>query len=58
MIETAEYTLEKRSVNNKDLFDEINNFIVEGITTGGIIWSSEIHRQSLVDILYDFISDI
>jgi hypothetical protein len=52
-VQSTEYKLEKRSVNNKALFNEIHKFIDDGIVTGGILWSNDIHRQSFVDVVCD-----
>ena len=54
----TEVKLEKYSVNNKTLFDEINSFVEEGITSGEVMWSSEIHRISFVEIIENLLDDI
>lgn len=56
--QTAEYKLVKKSVNNKAIFNEIHKFIDEGITTGGVLWSNDIHRQSFVEIVADCLEEI
>ncbi len=55
---TAEYKLEKKSVNSKLIFNEIHKFIDEGITTGGVLWGNDIHRQSFVDIVQDCLEEV
>ena len=52
------YTLEKFSVNNKTLFEEIHKFVEEGITSGEVMWSSEIHRISFVEIIENLLDDL
>jgi hypothetical protein len=55
MNKTADYKLEKRSVNNKTLFTEIHSFIEDGILNGGVLWGNEIHRQSYAEIVGEFL---
>jgi hypothetical protein len=55
---TAEYKLEKKSVNNKAIFNEVNTFIDEGILTGGVLWGNDIHRESFVEIVGDFLDQL
>ena len=55
---TAEYKLEKRSVNNKLIFTEIHKFIEEGILTGQVVWKNDLHRQSFVDVVGDLLEQV
>ena len=58
LLQTAEYKLEKRSVNNKLIFTEIHKFMEEGITTNGILWGNDIHRESFVDVVSDCLEEV
>lgn len=55
---TAEYKLEKKSVNNKIIFTEIHKFIDEGIVTGQVLWSNDLHRLSFVEVISDFMEQV
>lgn len=52
--QTATYKVEKKSVNNKAIFNELHKFLDEGIITGQVLWSNEIHRGAFVDIVGDY----
>lgn len=54
----AEYKLEKRSVNNKYIFEEIHKFIEEGILSGEVLWESETHRISFVEIVENVLDEL
>ena len=54
----AEYKLEKRSVNNKYIFEEIHKFIEEGILSGEVLWESETHRISFVEIIENVLDEL
>lgn len=58
MDKSAEYKLVKKAVNNKALFNSIHQFVDEGIIAGGILWSNDIHRQSFIDVIGDFLDDL
>jgi len=49
------FKLTTKSVNSKVLFKEINEFIEDGIQTAGVLWSSETHRESFVDIVEEYL---
>lgn len=53
----ANYKLTKKSVNSKRLFNEIHEFIEDGIVSGGIMWSGESHRESFVSIIEEFLEE-
>lgn len=55
MTQTAEYTLEKKSVNNKTLFNEIHAFTEEGIVGADIAWANDVHRESFVAVMEDML---
>ena len=54
---TTEFKLIKKSVNSKDLFNNISEFVEDGIITGGILWGNEIHRSSFVDVIGDLLEE-
>jgi|SRR5271157_5572243 len=58
MDKTADYKLEKKSVNNKTVFTDIHKFVDEGIIAGGVLWGNEIHRTSFVEIVGEFLDAI
>jgi len=55
MFRTADSKLTKKSVNSKRLFNEIHNFIEEGITFSGLMWSNESHRRAFLEIIEEFL---
>lgn len=55
---TAEFKVEKRSVNSKMLCDEITKDVEELITTAGVLWSSDVHRDSFVDTIGDYLEQL
>lgn len=56
--QTAEYKLEKKSINNKLIFSEIHKFIEDGILTGQVLWSNDLHRQSFVEVVSDCLEQV
>lgn len=52
---TAEFKVEKRSVNSKTLCDEIQKDVEELITSAGVIWSSDVHRDGFVETIDDYL---
>jgi len=48
----------QRSVNNKRLYNEINDTVLDAIQTFGVKWTSESHRSSFVDIIEDYLLDL
>ena len=47
-----------KSINSKGLYEEIYGFLKEGIDEFGVIWDSEAHRESYVEVVNDFLTDI
>lgn len=47
--QTAEFKLEKRSVNSKILCEEIQRNVEELITSAGVIWGSDAHRDGFIE---------
>ena len=54
----SDVKVKARGVNNKSLFNEINDTIYESIATLGVKWSSESHRESFVEIIEDYLTDL
>lgn len=52
---TAEFKVERRSVNNKSLCDLITKDVEELIIGAGVIWSSEVHREGFVETINDYL---
>lgn len=46
-----------KSSNSKTLLHQITFLIEEGIDDMGIIWSSDTHRESFVDLVDDWLAD-
>lgn len=55
---TAEFKVEKRSVNNKSLCDKIQKDVEELITSAGVLWSSDSHRDGFVETIDDYLGQI
>ncbi len=51
---TAEFKVEKRSVNSKSLCEFIQKDVEELITNAGIVWSSDIHRAGFTETVGDY----
>ena len=47
-----------KSVNNKNLYNQIHKTIFEAITTLGVRWTSESHRLSFVEVIEEFLFDL
>lgn len=52
---TAEFKVEKRSVNNKSLCEELQKDIESLITDAGVLWSSDVHRDGFVETIQDYL---
>lgn len=50
-------SIKKRHVNSKSLFNEINEFIETGLLTQGISWDVLIHRDSLIEVITDWMDE-
>lgn len=51
---TAEFKVEKRSVNSKTLCEHIQKDIEELITSAGVMWGSDVHRDGFVETIGDY----
>lgn len=58
LTESASFTLDKKSINNNVLFEEIHSYIADAISDIGILWSSEAHREAFVDIITDLMIEL
>ena len=54
----AQVQVVTKSINSKSLYEEIYGFLKEGIDEFGVIWDSEAHRESYVEVVNDFLTDI
>lgn len=52
----AKYKLTQKNVNSKFIFKPVNEFIVDGIETAGIMWKGESHRQSFVEVIAEYLN--
>lgn len=55
---TAEFKVEKRSVNSKSLCDQIQKDVEELITSAGVIWSSDVHRDGFIETIGDYLEQV
>lgn len=55
---TAEFKVEKRSVNSKSLCEQIQKDIEELIGSAGVLWSSDSHRLGFVETINDVLQQI
>ena len=51
--QTAEFKVEKRSVNSKVLCEEIQMNVEQLITSAGVIWGSDAHRDGFIETCND-----
>lgn len=49
--------IKTRSVNSKSLFNDINDFIKDGITDIGVRWGSDIHRNTFIEVIEDWLKE-
>ena len=49
------WKIKKRAVNSKALFDEVNEIVEEGFGDVDLIWSSDIHRDSFIDLIDEWL---
>ncbi len=47
-----------KNVNSKTLYNLINDYVSEGINAGEIRWKDEIHRDSFVEVIEEFLREI
>lgn len=52
---TAEFKVERRSVNSKSLCDTITKEVENLITGAGVMWGSDTHRAGFVDTVQDYL---
>jgi hypothetical protein len=52
------WTLTKRAVNSKPLFEEIHDFIVTGMDDTGVNWASEVQRTAYIEMLDEFLAEV
>ncbi len=55
---TAEFKVEKRSVNNKSLCEEVQKNVEELMTNAGVLWGSDIHREGFVETIGDYMEQL
>lgn len=55
---TAEFKVEKRSVNNKSLCSEIQKNVEDLMLQAGVLWGSEIHREGFVETIGDYMEQL
>ena len=53
---TTEFKVEKKSVNSKVLCDDVQHQIEELMIHGGVVWSSDTHRDSFVETIDDVLA--
>ncbi len=51
------WTLTEKAVNSKPLFNEIHDFIAEGLNDMGVVWNSDSHRDSFISIVEDWLEE-
>lgn len=54
----AEFKVEKRAVNSKSLCEFIQKDVEELITSAGVLWSSDVHRDGFVETIGDYLQQI
>ena len=52
---STSFKLTTKCVNSKQLFKEVNEFVEDGIQSAGVLWTSETHRESFVDIVDEYL---
>jgi hypothetical protein len=48
----------EKAVNSKPLLKELTGFIEDGITDFGIMWDSDLHRDSLIEVIDDYLMEL
>ncbi len=54
---TAEFKVEKRSVNNKTLCEQLQKEVESLIVDAGVLWSSDVHREGFVETIQDYLEN-
>ena len=47
----------KKGVNSKILYTMISQFIEEGLVDVGVVWNSDIHRESFVELIEEWLEE-
>lgn len=57
-MKTDNIKIVKRSVNSKQLFDKINEGVIEAIKNFDTRWTNESYRKGFVDMLHVFLGEM
>ena len=49
------FTKTVKGINGKIIFDDISEYVEDVIVDFGVIWENIIHRESLVEVIEDFL---
>lgn len=52
------WKLTPKAVNSKSLMEEIHEFVTVGMEETGVNWSSDVQRESYIEMLDDFMYEI
>ena len=52
-----ELVVKKSQVNSDRLFEEINEFIEQGLRTPGISWTNHMHRDSFSEVINEWMEE-
>jgi hypothetical protein len=50
--------IKKRSINSERVFNKINEVVYESLSSLGVRWTSESHRNSFIEVIEDFLADL
>ncbi|MDE1829267.1 MAG: hypothetical protein KGI25_02980 [Thaumarchaeota archaeon] len=55
---TAEFKVEKRSVNSRSLCEQIQKDVEGFIGNAGVLWSSDVHREGFLDTIGEYLENL
>jgi hypothetical protein len=55
---TPNVVIKSKNVNSQLLFTQINDYVMDGILTGSVRWTDDIHRESFIEVVDDFLTEL
>ena len=57
-MEDSSVVVKSKNINSKNLFKVINDFILEGIHSESVRWRDDMHRESFIEIVEEFLTEL
>lgn len=52
------WKLTKKSVNSKNLFEEIHDFVTTGMDDTGVNWASDVQRTAYIEMVDEYLAEV